>query len=405
MKWLRTVLTLTCLLAGTSASGQTSYEEVLEQEHQTLTAERDALKDSLRRAQESAATAERALDAEIARLTEALAEARVRNEARTRTLQESEQVHALEDESRRMVHLRDQIGAWMSTRMVSTSTDASIQALVGLALDDIAERGKLSDRETDYFGVDGRARSGRVRHFGQVAAVMLDATRTPLVQVADGTFRAVTGLEAKPAAFAEGETVSAVLFDPKEAHTPTVHTTESWLDWMRRGGPIMWPLAVLGLIALLVALERALALSMAWVRAGRAPARREDPLLAPIAIAAEPGPAEETEVRATEALLRVQPRLRRGISFLGITAASAPLIGLLGTVTGMISTFAVITEHGTGDPRLLSSGISEALLTTQLGLMVAVPALLLQTALLRAAGAVSARVEARALEALEGRDG
>jgi biopolymer transport protein ExbB len=60
-----------------------------------------------------------------------------------------------------------------------------------------------------------------------------------------------------------------------------------------------------------------------------------------------------------------------------VMAAVAPLLGLLGTVTGMISTFDIITEFGTGDPKLLSSGISEALITTKLGLMVAIPTLLM----------------------------
>ena len=59
-----------------------------------------------------------------------------------------------------------------------------------------------------------------------------------------------------------------------------------------------------------------------------------------------------------------------------VSAAVAPLLGLLGTVTGMISTFDVITVFGTGDPKLLSGGISEALITTQLGLSVAIPTLL-----------------------------
>jgi biopolymer transport protein ExbB len=58
-----------------------------------------------------------------------------------------------------------------------------------------------------------------------------------------------------------------------------------------------------------------------------------------------------------------------------VIAAVAPLLGLLGTVTGMISTFDIITEFGTGDPKLLSGGISEALVTTELGLVVAIPAL------------------------------
>ncbi len=59
-----------------------------------------------------------------------------------------------------------------------------------------------------------------------------------------------------------------------------------------------------------------------------------------------------------------------------VFAAVAPLLGLLGTVTGMISTFDIITEYGTGDPKLLSHGISEALITTELGLVVAIPTLL-----------------------------
>ena len=61
---------------------------------------------------------------------------------------------------------------------------------------------------------------------------------------------------------------------------------------------------------------------------------------------------------------------------LAACAGIAPLLGLLGTVTGMISTFDVITEYGTGNPRLLSGGISVALITTQLGLIVAVPLVL-----------------------------
>ena len=75
-------------------------------------------------------------------------------------------------------------------------------------------------------------------------------------------------------------------------------------------------------------------------------------------------------------MLRVQIYIRQAFHFWRLLHRSRPLLGLLGTVTGMIGTFAMITEHGTGDPRLLSGGISEALLTTQFSLMVAIPALL-----------------------------
>jgi len=86
-----------------------------------------------------------------------------------------------------------------------------------------------------------------------------------------------------------------------------------------------------------------------------------------------------------EKVLRVRPALERFLPFLAITAAAAPLLGLLGTVIGMIRTFQLITIFGTGDAKSLSSGISEALITTALGLIVAIPVLILHGALSRMA--------------------
>ena len=86
-----------------------------------------------------------------------------------------------------------------------------------------------------------------------------------------------------------------------------------------------------------------------------------------------------------EKILRVRPTLERYLPFLSITAAAAPLLGLLGTVIGMINTFQLITIFGTGDAKSLSSGISEALMTTALGLVVAIPTLILHGALSRMA--------------------
>ncbi len=78
----------------------------------------------------------------------------------------------------------------------------------------------------------------------------------------------------------------------------------------------------------------------------------------------------------TEAFLTESPRLDRFSALILVLAAIAPLLGLLGTVTGMIATFDTITQFGTGNPKLLSGGISEALITTELGLIVAIPAVL-----------------------------
>jgi len=86
-----------------------------------------------------------------------------------------------------------------------------------------------------------------------------------------------------------------------------------------------------------------------------------------------------------ERILAVRPRLERFLPFIALTAAAAPLLGLLGTVTGMIKTFNLITIFGTGDAKSLSSGISEALVTTELGLIVAIPALIIHGLLARMA--------------------
>ena len=86
---------------------------------------------------------------------------------------------------------------------------------------------------------------------------------------------------------------------------------------------------------------------------------------------------ETLELRLGEAVLRELPKVNRGLGFLKIAAAVAPLMGLLGTVTGMIITFQAITLFGAGDPKLMAGGISQALVTTVLGLTVAIPTLLL----------------------------
>ena len=93
---------------------------------------------------------------------------------------------------------------------------------------------------------------------------------------------------------------------------------------------------------------------------------------------ADPGADVETlELRLGEAILKELPRLNRALTLLKVIAVVAPLLGLLGTVTGMILTFQAITLFGTGDPKVMAGGISQALVTTVQGLAVAIPTLLL----------------------------
>ena len=94
-----------------------------------------------------------------------------------------------------------------------------------------------------------------------------------------------------------------------------------------------------------------------------------------------------------ERMLETQPKLERMLPFIAVTAATAPLLGLLGTVTGMINTFQQITLFGTSDASKLAGGISEALVTTKYGLITAIPALIMHAMLARRAQGVMAAME------------
>ncbi len=103
-----------------------------------------------------------------------------------------------------------------------------------------------------------------------------------------------------------------------------------------------------------------------------------------------------------ESIVETQPKVMRLLPFISVTAAVAPLLGLLGTVTGMINTFNRIKIFGTGDAKSLSGGISEALITTEFGLIVAIPSLLLYALLSRKAKSFLARMEKMSISFING---
>lgn len=105
-----------------------------------------------------------------------------------------------------------------------------------------------------------------------------------------------------------------------------------------------------------------------------------------------------------ETMLKVRPRLESFLPVVAIAAATAPLLGLLGTVTGMINTFKVISVFGTGDPKTLSGGISEALVTTEFGLIVAIPSLLIHAVISRKAKGVMGAMEQISVAFINGVD-
>ncbi len=158
--------------------------------------------------------------------------------------------------------------------------------------------------------------------------------------------------------------------------------TPTWFERVQQGGMIAYFIIGLGVLGLLIVIERWL---MLWLIRKRmrhqlkhAHTPHNNPLGRVLAVYhTQPERDVETlELKLDEAILREMPALRRGLSAVGVLAAIAPLLGLLGTVTGIIHTFQAMTLQGAGDPKIMSGGISEALVTTELGLIVAIPLLL-----------------------------
>ncbi|TWU68670.1 hypothetical protein AYI74_09130 [Shewanella algae] len=156
-----------------------------------------------------------------------------------------------------------------------------------------------------------------------------------------------------------------------------------WFDKLKPAGIVGVFIGLIALIASGIALNRLWILRHEKRRLTQQQASQQvqsDNALGRVMLAATDCPEEQLEARLNAAVLSEVPRLTRGTGTLAVLAGIPPLLGLLGTVGGMIETFDVITRFGSNNTELLSGGIAEALLTTQLGLMTAIPLLLLHCA-------------------------
>ena len=150
-------------------------------------------------------------------------------------------------------------------------------------------------------------------------------------------------------------------------------------------GPIGFTIIGVGIVGVLVALVRSLILTLVAMKVNRQlksdKPMKNNPLGRVLAVAdANPNADTETlELKLGEAILQETPSLERFLTLIKIIATVAPLMGLLGTVTGMIQVFQQITVYGAGDPTIMAGGISVALMTTVLGITVAIPTVLMHT--------------------------
>jgi len=265
-------------------------------------------------------------------------------------------------------------------------TIEEIEALWLFLQQEMTEAGKVLTFETPVVVADGTSQSRTVLRVGTFSAY------------ADGDFlRYVpeTGelllLSRQPAArlrneareLAEQDGVAPITLDPTRgsllgmlAYTPSLR------ERIEQGGSIGLIILFLGAFGLLLTFWRTLYLGVVYLRMQSQMRNVDKPSLGNplgrVLTAVEGVSLDEEELlqlKLDEAVLAEVPALERGNGLIKLLAATSPLLGLLGTVTGMILTFQAISLFGTGDPKLMAGGISQALVTTVLGLVVAIPLL------------------------------
>ncbi|PXF54293.1 MAG: biopolymer transporter ExbB [Deltaproteobacteria bacterium] len=301
-----------------------------------------------------------------------------------------------------------------------------MKALTGLFFKEMSLSGEVVLRRDSFVDRSGTVQEGNILTIGKFTAAYEAGGETGFLNYSPGSHR-LFALSALPSwsvrknlsQYIKGETEDVTLDFSGGAALRQITHRPTLVERIKQGGPIVWPILAIGVFAILIVIERTLFLARVhgntdlimgkvnehasegrWtecetiVSTGQGQpccnvlrcgldARKED--------------RETLESILQEGILKEVPRLERYLPVLNILAAIAPLLGLLGTVTGMISTFHVITLYGTGDPRMMAGGISEALVTTMLGLAVAIPIMLAHTFLSRRVDHVIGDMEEKAV--------
>ena len=281
-----------------------------------------------------------------------------------------------------------------------------IKTLIGVLKTEMRESGNIEKRKGTIIGTEGEEHKAEIVRAGALTSVYkLSSGKVGFLQMnSQGEMVAVPGelswfMRGDIKDFINGESKHLPMDLSGGAVFKRLSQSRGIVEWVQAGGMLVWPIFIVAFAALVIAVERIIFLmrirsnsdkimsdingyvqKQKWQECkeyceknSRSPTCRVfGSVLEHLGVSQE---AMENAIQ--EAILRQVPRLERFLPTLNILGAIAPLLGLLGTVTGMINTFHIITLFGTGDPKLMSGGISEALVTTQLGLAIAIPIMLL----------------------------
>jgi biopolymer transport protein ExbB len=392
--------------------GKQSLEKAYKREFAFLEAQKQSLEERLRAFKNRAADQKADLESEVAALKDRAVRLKTRIDSARESLRQAEERLESNRSSQEVLQATfSQAGVTLEefgfnlgkgSEFEALNPKGKVERLFAMGNRALERSGSVRRTSGKFFRQDGTQVTGTIVKVGQVAAYgVSEEASGVLVPAGGGALR----IWSKPAAgaaeqVAQGNppaTLPIFLYDNINQEV-TAESEDTVMGTIEKGGMVGWIIVGLGALAGLLVLVRAGFLQWASASTGR--------IIDQVGGLVSKGEVEEAQALCekktgaawkvvgaavrnldrerehlediiSESILRESTRLDRFGPLIIVIAAVSPLLGLLGTVTGMISTFEVITEHGTGDPKLLSGGISVALVTTQLGLIVAVPTLLL----------------------------
>lgn len=282
----------------------------------------------------------------------------------------------------------------LGSKMAGSSSLASIDEIKRLWFElqrEVTESGKISKFAHQVTTADGKVittdivrvgafnivfEDGYLRYNNETGSVV-ELQRQPEQGRYTNSATDMTNATAGPVTFGLDGTRGGIL--DLLVDSPTI------TDRIKQGGIVGACIIGLGIVGLLIAFFRWIGLSSAARKVSaqlKSDSASTDNPLGRVLAAYESNSSADTEtveLKLSEAALKEMPGLTKGLLFIKVISVVAPLMGLLGTVTGMIKTFQVITLFGAGDPKMMAGGISQALMTTVLGLVVAIPMVLIHT--------------------------
>ncbi len=398
-----------------------------------LEAEKSALKKRIQDVDKESAQKIKAAEAEVEALEQQILGARAKadqieeelSEVEKKTAGADERTDLLAETLDRAKETLAKHGVVVPAGKEDSAADQAerIETVFMLAAQLIERTGLVTVEAGAFFDASGAGRQGEIVRVGTIAAYGVSEDASGALAPAgagklkiwpeDAASSAEAVLKSEPV-----KTLSMFLFESLEKGVEEKHSKTPY-EVVESGGIIAWVIVWLGALGVLMVLVRIIILMRASSRTDKLVSRIKDAMSKgevkdALSISEKAKGSAARVLRAvirnldrerdhledivSEAILHEAPHIERFGSTITVTAAVAPLLGLLGTVTGMISTFDIITEYGTGDPKMLSGGISEALVTTELGLIVAIPMLLIGTLLSGRASAILQTLERAALQ-------